>query len=167
VAFAASNQFASFDRRKCKVLSGPTATGNHCPEGWTLYPVPGPKFKNVADNVQTDWFYLNWVDQFDMLGLGKDTPLAPGSNSDSMIALNKATGKFVTMRVPYPRGFFSRGVDGRIDDPKAGWKGKGIYTTYASISPWNQEGGRGEGGSGDGAVPKVVKFQVRPDVLAH
>ena len=28
-----------FDRRKCKVLNGPTATGKHCPEGWTLHRV--------------------------------------------------------------------------------------------------------------------------------
>ena len=44
----ASGHLASFDRRKCKgPLNGPKATGQHCPEGWTLYPTPGPKFKNV------------------------------------------------------------------------------------------------------------------------
>ena len=32
-----SGHLASFDRRKCKVLNGPTATGKHCPEGWTLH----------------------------------------------------------------------------------------------------------------------------------
>ena len=38
-----SGHLASFDRRKCKgPLNGPAAaTGKHCPEGWTLYPVPG------------------------------------------------------------------------------------------------------------------------------
>ncbi len=41
----ASGHLASFDRRKCKVLNGPTATGKHCPEGWTLYPYPGPQFR--------------------------------------------------------------------------------------------------------------------------
>ena len=40
----ASGHMASFDRRKCKgPLNGPTATGKHCPEGWTLYPFPGPQ----------------------------------------------------------------------------------------------------------------------------
>jgi hypothetical protein len=48
-ALLASRHLASFDRRKCKVLNGPTATGKHCPEGWTLYPFPGPQFKGVAD----------------------------------------------------------------------------------------------------------------------
>ena len=39
-AALASGHLASFDRRKCKgPLNGPTATGQHCPEGWTLYPV--------------------------------------------------------------------------------------------------------------------------------
>ncbi len=38
--------YASFDRRKCKApLNGPNATGKHCKEGWSFYPVPGPNFK--------------------------------------------------------------------------------------------------------------------------
>ena len=42
----ASGHFASFDRRKCKgPLNGPTATGQHCPEGWTLYAFPGPQLQ--------------------------------------------------------------------------------------------------------------------------
>jgi hypothetical protein len=37
-----SGHLASFDRRKCKgPLNGPTATGQHCPEGWTLF-IPRP-----------------------------------------------------------------------------------------------------------------------------
>ena len=42
----ASGHLASFDRRKCKgPLNGPSATGKHCPEGWTLYPFPARNFK--------------------------------------------------------------------------------------------------------------------------
>ena len=45
----ASGHFASFDRRKCKgPLNGPTATGQQCPEGWTLYRTPGPSFQGVS-----------------------------------------------------------------------------------------------------------------------
>src|SRR5712691_920130 len=37
-----SGHLASFDRSKCKgPLNGPTATGQHCIEGWTLHPLPG------------------------------------------------------------------------------------------------------------------------------
>ena len=41
----ASGHVGSFDRRKCKVLNGPTATGKHCPEGWTLHQLPGPQLR--------------------------------------------------------------------------------------------------------------------------
>ena len=160
VAFAGSGTLGSFDRRKCKVLSGPTATGDQCPEAWTLYPTPGPKFKGVTGAINTDWHYLNWVDQFNTLGLGNNVPLAPGTDSDSMIAFLPDTKKFVVMRVPYPLGFYSRGMDGRIDDLNAGWKGRGLWSNFASISPWTYEGGKGE-------TPKVVKFQIRPSPLAN
>ncbi len=30
------------------------------------------------------------------------------------------------IRVPYPMGFYTRSLDGRIDDPNGGWKGRGI-----------------------------------------
>ena len=35
----------------------------------------------------------------------------------------------ITLRVPYPMGFYAKGFDGRIDDPNAGWKGRGLWTT--------------------------------------
>ena len=40
-------------------------------------------------------------------------------------------------------GFYAKGMDGRIDDPAAGWKGKGIWTTYATRAPFHAEGGKG------------------------
>ena len=47
----ASGHMASFDRRKCTgPLNGPTATGQHCPEGWTLYTEPLPQLKGVTEN---------------------------------------------------------------------------------------------------------------------
>jgi hypothetical protein len=155
-----SGHYASFDRRKCTgPLNGPTATGQHCPEGWTLHPTPGPNFKGVTESGSADVNYYNWVDQFDMLGLGPNTPIATGNGSDALLALQPATGQWVVMRVPYPMGFFSKGMDGRVDDPNAGWKGKGIWATYATRTPWHLEGGKG-------TRPKALKFQLRPDPLA-
>ena len=47
----ASGHIGSFDRRKCKgPLNGPTATGNHCPEGWSFYQYPGPGFDGIGEN---------------------------------------------------------------------------------------------------------------------
>ena len=155
----ASGHLASFDRRKCKgPLNGPTATGKHCPEGWTLYPFPGPQFETVTDSGSAQASYYTWVDQHDIFGLGKDTPLATGNLSDSLEAL--VDGKFVTLRVPYPMGFFAKGLDGRIDDAKAGWKGRGLWSAYAGRATHHMEGGKG-------TKPKVVKFQLRPDPLAR
>jgi hypothetical protein len=153
-----SGHLASFDRSKCKgPLNGPKATGQHCPEGWTLYPSPGPNFKNVKDSGSVDSHYYDWVDQFDTLGLGKNTPIATGNGSDSLLALQN--GKWVVMRVPYPMGFFAKGMDGRIDDPNAGWKGKGVWTTWGTRTPFHSE-------TGKGTMDKVVHFQVRPNPLA-
>jgi len=153
-----SGHLASFDRRKCKgPLNGPTATGQHCPEGWSLYPLPGPNYQGAVDSGSADSAYYDFVDRFDMLGLGKDVPLATGNESEGLLAL--VDGKFMTFRVPYPMGFYAKGIDGRIDDAKAGWKGKGIWTSISTRAPFHMEGGRG-------TTSKLVKFQVRPDPLA-
>jgi hypothetical protein len=156
-AVLSSGQLASFDRRKCKgELKGPTATGQHCPEGWALYALPGPNYKGATDSASADTAYYNFVDRFDMLGVGKDVPLATGNGSEGLLAL--IDGKFMTFRVPYPMGFYAKGLDGRIDDPKGGWKGKGIWTTYATRAPFHSEGGKG-------TTSKLVKFQVRNSPL--
>ena len=155
-----SGHLASFDRSKCKgPLNGPTAaTGQHCPEGWTLYPFPGPNYKGAVENGSADSAYYNFVDQFDMLGVGKDVPLATGNLSEGLLAL--VDGKFMTLRVPYPMGYYAKGLDGRIDNPNGGWKGKGIYTPISTRTPFHMEGGKG-------TTSKLVKFQMRPDPLAN
>ena len=158
-ALAASSHLASFDVRKCKDLEGPARTdGSQCREGWTLYQTTGPKLRGT--DVPADFHYYNWVDQHDISGFGADTPFATGSNSDSLLALNPQRREWTTLRVPYPLGFYSRGMDGRIDDPNAGWKGRALYANYGTHFVWHIEGGKGTRG-------KVVKFQIRPSPLAR
>jgi hypothetical protein len=153
-----SGHLGSFDRRKCKApLSGPKATGDHCPEGWTFHQYPGPGFKGIGDN-SAESSYYTWVDQHDTLGLGEDVPVSTGNLNDGLIAY--AGGKMIVLRVPYPMGFYAKGLDGRIDDPKAGWKGRGLWTTSGDRTPWLREGGKG-------SLPIAVQFQYRPDPLAH
>lgn len=157
----ASGHLASFDRGKCKgALNGPTATGQHCPEGWTLHQLPGPQLKGVSDPGSAEASYYDWVDQFDTFGLGRNVPIATGNGNDALLALLPDSGKFVVLRVPYPMGFYAKGMDGRIDDPKAGWKGKGLWATYGTRTPFHAEGGKG-------TTSKVLHFQLRPDPLAH
>ena len=157
-AAMASGHMASFDRRKCKApLNGPNATGQHCPEGWTFYTEPAPQFKGVTDSGSTEASYYTWVDQFDTLGLGANVPINTGNADEALLALKD--GKFVTLRVPYPLGFYTKWMDGRIDDPSAGWKGRGVWTTVSTRAPFHMESGRG-------TTSKVMKFQLRPGPLA-
>jgi len=154
-----SGHLASFDRSRCKgPLNGPTATGRHCPEGWTLHPFPGPQLANVTEPGSAEASYYTWVDQFDTFGLGKNVPIATGNANESLLAF--VDGTFVNLRVPYPMGFYAKWMDGRIDDPNAGWKGKGLFSTYATRTPFHVEGGKG-------TTSKVVRFQLRPDPLAR
>ena len=153
-----SGHLASFDRRRCKgPLNGPTATGQHCPEGWTLHPFPGPQLQTVTDPGSAEATYYTWVDQHDTFGLGTNVPIATGNANEALLAF--VNGKFVTLRVPYPMGFYTKWMDGRFDDPNGGWKGKGLWATYSTRAPFHIEGGKG-------TTSKVVKFQLRPDPLA-
>ncbi len=159
-ALSGSSAFASFDRTKCDVTGPEILDGRHCLEGWTIYPTPGPTIQNTDPPVRADYHYYNWVDQHNTLGLGENIPIANGSNSDALLALMPDTGEWVVLRVPYPQGFFSRGLDGRIDDPDGGWKGRGVWATYGAAVTWHIEGG-------PGVKPGMIKFQVRPDPLAN
>ena len=158
-AAMASGHLASFDRRKCKgPLSGPTAAGQHCPEGWTFYAEPLPQLRGVTDPGSAEASYYTWVDQFDTFGLGRNVPINTGNGSEGLLALKD--GKWVVLRVPYPLGFYTKWLDGRIDDPGAGWKGKGLWATVSTRAPFHMEGGKG-------TTSKVMHFQVRPDPLAR
>ena len=153
----ASGHLASFDRRKCKgPLNGPTATGNQCPEGWSFYMMPGPGFPE-RPQFSAESSYYTFVDQQNTSGLGANTPIATGNLYDGVHAF--VGGRFVTMRIPYPLGFYMKGFEGRIDNPRTGWKGRGLWVPSGDRTPWHME-------TGKGTKPLVVHFQVRPNPLA-
>ena len=153
----ASGHMGAFDRRKCKgPLNGPKATGDHCPEGWSFHQYPGPGFSGIGEN-SAESSYYSWVDQHNTFGLGNDVPMSTGNLNDGLIAY--ANGRMVVLRVPYPIGFYAKGFDGRIDDPKAGWKGRGLWAANGDRTPWLIEGGKG-------TKPFAAHFQFRPDPLA-
>jgi hypothetical protein len=153
----ASGHLGRFDRRQCRgPLNGPTATGDHCPEGWSFFPLPGPGFPDLPQ-FSVESSYYTWVDQHDTLGLGMNVPIATGNLFDGVHAL--VNGKFVTLRIPYPLGFYMKGMEGRIDDANAGWKGRGLWVTSGDRTPWHKEGGKG-------SKPLIVHFQMRPDPLS-
>lgn len=153
----ASGHLGEFDRRKCTApLNGPAATGTHCDEGWTFHRAPGPGFdERPEESIESS--YYTWVDQHNTLGLGDNVPLLTANLYDGLHAL--VNNEFVTLNVPYPLGFYAKGMEGRIDDINAGWKGRGIWATSGDRTPWLKE-------DGVGSKPLVVHFQMRPDPLA-
>jgi hypothetical protein len=153
-----AGHLVSFDRRKCKApLNGPGATGNHCPEGWALHKYPGPGFDDVP-NSSAEASYYTWVDHHNTVGLGPNVPISTANLQDGFVAFKD--GQMILMRVPYPMGFYAKGLDGRIDDPNAGWKGRGLWSASGDRTPWLNELGKG-------ARPLAVHIQVRPDPLAR
>jgi len=154
---ASNGSLVSFDRRKCKApLNGPAATGDHCPEGFAFYRYPGPGFEGEKTSAEAS--YYTWVDQHNTLGLGENVPMSTANLNDGFVALKD--GKMVMIRIPYPMGFYAKGFDGRIDDPNAGWKGRGLWSTSGDRTPWLMEGGKG-------SRPRAVHIQLRPDPLAN
>jgi hypothetical protein len=75
-----------------------------------------------------------------------------------VLGFNPSTEKFTIMRVPFPLGMFHRGLDGRIDDPDAGWKGGGSFVNY---------GGDPIRFTEKTAVGYIGQIQFRPHPLAR
>jgi hypothetical protein len=152
-----SGHLGQFDRRKCQgPLNGPQATGDHCPEGWSFHDLPGPGFVGLEDS-SVESSYYTWVDQRGSLGIGENVPMVTGNLHDGIHVFKD--GNFMTLRVPYPLGFYTKGFEGRIDDPDADWKGRGLWVPSGDRTPFHYEGGKG-------SKPLVVHFQMRPDPLA-
>jgi hypothetical protein len=156
-ALGGSGHLGKFERSKCKQTWG---NGGQCPEGWTLYRSPGPMMKTKpsdAGELGADFHYYLWVDQFDTLGLGSDVVILNGTGSDSLLAFDPRSEAWTVIRVPYPLGTFTRGLDGRIDDASAGWKGRGLWFDNGLDPLLHSE------------IPQsyVGKVQLRPDPLAR
>jgi streptogramin lyase len=125
---------------------------------WKFWDNPGLKFKGTgAETGTTDFPYYLWVDQFNASGLGKDTVIVTGTASDAMFIFDPKKETFSVFRVPYPLPFYSRGLDGRIDDANVGWKGRGLWMTYSSYMPKFTETHSGS----------VNHMQIRPNPLAN
>ena len=93
--------------------------------------------KGVTDVGSAEASYYTWVDQFDTLGLGANMPINTGNASEGLLALKD--GNWVVLRVPYPTGFYTKWMDGRIDDPDGAAgraRGSGRPSARARRSTW-------------------------------
>ena len=116
------------------------ATGNHCQEGFSYFKYPGPGFEGFETS-SAEASYYTWVDHHNTVGLGENIPISTANLNDGFVAFKD--GQMVMLRIPYPLGFFAKGLDGRIDDPGAGWKGRGLWSSSGDRTPWLMEGGKG------------------------
>ena len=122
-------------------LNGPAAaTGKQCPGRLDALSVPGSAVQGRRRNraARTTPITSGSIDSTRSAS-ARTCRSRPANGGEALLAL--VDGKFVTLRVPYPMGFFAKNVDGRIDDPNAGWKGKGIWTTIGTRAPFHNEGG--------------------------
>ena len=126
-------------------------------EKFTYWETPGPKIKSTGKETgSADFHYYIWVDQFNIFGLGKDMVIVNGTNSDSLLVFDPAKEQWTVLRIPYPIGMFTRGLDGRIDDAQTGWKGRGIWVAN-NIDPLTFS---------ESKMGVVNQIQLRPDPLA-
>jgi hypothetical protein len=125
---------------------------------WKFWDNPGLKFQGTGKETgTTDFPYYLWVDQFNASGLGKDTVFVTGTTSDAMFLFDPKKETFQVFRIPYPMPYYARGLDGRIDDANAGWKGRGLWMTWSSYLPRFTETRKGN----------VNHMQFRPNPLAN
>lgn len=158
-AFSGSGHLGRFDRSRCAQTWG---DGTQCPEGWTIWKVPGPVYQNFEpaspeENALADMLYFLWADRHNASGLGNDVIIVQASNSDAMRAFDPKTERWTTLRVPYPMGYYTRLTDARIDNADGGWKGRALWSNYANMTQLFVENKRGG----------IVKMQFRPDPLAY
>ena len=137
----ASGHLGSFDRRKCKGRStGRPPPATTAPRAGRCISCPARNSAPSSDPGSAEASYYVWVDWFDTFGLGRNVPIIMGNLNDSILAWSTASSS--TLRVPYPMGMFAKNVDGRIDDPNAGWKGKALWTTTGTRTFFHNEGGK-------------------------
>ena len=148
--------------RKCKgPLNGPEAIDRQAcaRRAGRSTRCPARSSRASTDPGSANHAYYIWVDRYNTLGLGNER--ADRLDQRRRVAARRSsTASSSTLRVPYPLGFFTKNVDGRIDDPNAGWKGKGCGRCRARAPSFHNEGGTQN-------RPKVYKVQMRPDPLAN
>ena len=142
--------------RKCKdPLNGPKATCDHCPEGWAFYQYPG---RGLPASAATAPRRAITPGSISTIRSGSATTCRPRPATKRR-AIGAGEREMSGAAGPYTLSFYATGIDGRIDDPNARWKGRGVWTTSGDRAPWLKEGGKG-------TVSIALHFQFRPNPLA-
>ena len=75
-----------------------------------------------------------------------------------MVVIGIVAGFLARFLVPGrdPMGFFAKGLEGRIDDPKAGWKGRELWVTSGNRTPFHIEGIDAPAPGAPGTTPQTL-----------
>ena len=113
--------------------------------------------------INSDLNYLIFVDRHGILGLGNDVPMTGAVNSDAIVALVPKTGQFVTIRLPYPMGYYSRSMQGRVDWDRPAGKAapSGPATIRIHRGTWKAAKALRISGEGTGASRSACKVGFR------
>ena len=95
------------------------------PRGLVVFSISRPRLSKVSAKTAPSRVIIPGSISITRLGLGEDVPMSTANLHNGLVAMKD--GKMILLRVPYPLGFYAKGFDGRIDDPKAGWKGRGLW----------------------------------------
>ena len=137
----------------------PTATGAHCPEGWTFSSTARAAVEGRERSRERGGELLH-VGRLVRHVRPRQERADRDGQPEQLDPRRSSTARFINFTLPYPMGFFAKNVDGRIDNPNAGWKGSALWSTYGTRTMFHLEGGTAN-------RPKAVKIQVRPDPLAR
>ena len=114
-ALAATSHLASFDVRKCKDLNGPrSSTAASATKAGRSIRRP-VRSSRAPTSRPTSTITTGWTSSTSPAS-GRILRSPPVRTRIRCSCSNPQTGSGRTLRVPYPLGFYSRGMDGRIDD---------------------------------------------------
>ena len=152
-----AGHLGGFDRSDARARStARTPPEMICPEGSSFYNIRARALKASAITPPVELLHLGRPAQHAgarqrRAGVHRQSQRRPGAYADEEVDHDESA---------LPDRLLRKGLDGRIDDPKAGWKGRGLWTSSGGRVPWHQEGGLG-------MTPMAVHFQIRPSPLAE
>ena len=141
-ALAASSHLASFDRRKCKVRrAGRRPTAASAPKaGRSIRPTARAQGHGHPGGLPL----LQLGRSARRRGLRQEHAARDGLELRRDPRARSADARSGSkLRVPYPLGFYHRGMDGRIDEPDRGLEGPRLWANYGTHLIWHIEGGKG------------------------
>ena len=136
-----------------------TATGQHCPEGWTLYPFPGPQFEGRDRLGQRRSQLLQLGRSVRHVRAGQER--ADRHRQRQRFAAGAwRTASWSICACPIRWASTPRGWTAASTIRRPAGRARACGRPTRTRTPFHTEGGKG-------TTSKVVKFQLRPDPLAN